>query len=167
MLQHIGLLRVVQQSEGIVAVDVTASMWAGGGLARTPLHADQTAVIIFQMAGTKTLLLASQEQVITSVEGGTLPQAVQSSGTTADFLDHGPQSRVVAPRVAHVLVHLDEGDALYIPPGYYHDVQYGGTSAAASVSLRFSGIQFAVASAAASEEVGACSTNEGEINCVQ
>jgi hypothetical protein len=146
LLKETGLLGLVQRSKTILALDVTASLWAGGGLARTPLHADQTAVVIIQLAGSKTFLLSSKQQVFASVQAGKLPPAVHTSGTTADFMLHGNQAHVFALNhtVAHSLVQLREGQALFIPAGYYHDVQYEYARAAVSVSFRFSGLRFAV-----------------------
>lgn len=95
-------------STAIVAGEVEycdASVWAGAGGTRTPLHVDMVHALVFQVAGTKQFLLASESAVEKAAERalsesftdkdtvsdavGALPYEVLSEGNTHNFLREG------------------------------------------------------------------------------
>jgi hypothetical protein len=120
----------------------SASVWAGAGGTRTPMHVDWVHGIVFQIAGTKRLFLTTQGEVADAVEAGKLPAEVLDSGNTEDFCREGslddvhglnrPEPAFVGGEVAT----LRAGDCLLLPAGLYHDVQ-SEEGAAFSITVRF------------------------------
>lgn len=138
----------------------SASVWAGGGGCRTPLHVDEIDGLLFQVCGSKRLVLAARADVHAACAAGALPSAVAESGNTDDFLVAGDLAAVyglgeaAGTRLQRAqVVTLHPGDCLLIPAGVYHDVQ-SETAAAVSLTVRVEHGPFPAPPAAAAANGG-------------
>lgn len=86
------------------------------------------------MAGRKRWFLSTEESVERAVSEGVIPRGVIEEGNTHNFAEEGQQADVFRS-VGGSSVLLEEGDALLLPAGLYHDV--ASESAALSITIRF------------------------------
>lgn len=122
----------------------SASIWAGAGGTRTPLHVDKVHALVFQAQGTKRFFLSSRAAVEEAVFAGTLPEAVRDSGDTDAFCVDGTLDEVhglqepAPPRARGTVATLHAGDCLVLPAGLFHDVECAaGDPASMSLTVRF------------------------------
>jgi len=115
------------------------SLWAGSSGTRTPLHVDLVHGIIFQISGRKRWFLSTERDVETAVVGGRVPRSVIEEGNTDNFVREGSQEQVFGGGSERLVdgqvIVLEEGDAMLLPAGLYHDVE--ADSHSLSITIRF------------------------------
>lgn len=122
----------------------SASLWAGAGGTRTPLHSDSVHALVLQAVGTKRFFLSSRAEVEDAVARGRLPEEVRDSGDADAFCVDGSLEEVHGllepepPRARGRIATLSAGDCLILPAGLFHDVEcVAGAPASMSLTVRF------------------------------
>lgn len=92
--------------------------------------------LIIQVCGRKQWYLSTEANVERLVRESCIPKSVVEEGNTHNFAVEGKQSEVFKSFDGFQSVLLEEGDAMLLPAGLYHDVE-AQTTGALSITIRF------------------------------
>jgi lysine-specific demethylase 8 len=112
----------------------TLLAWLGPAGTLTPLHFDAARNVFCQVVGVKRVLLAAPRDAEGGGAGG-LENTSDEDPEHASAAEAEAEAGVAGGRGRFVEALLGPGDALYIPPGWWHHVR--ALTASASVSIWF------------------------------
>lgn len=113
--------------------EVLQQIWLGPAGTTSNLHFDEPHNLLAQVAGCKTVLLLppTASSALTSCGGAAWNTATLAPYSRPQEPEHGSGARVSG--LSCTYVHLQPGEMLYIPPGWWHHVR----AETASISVSF------------------------------